>query len=989
MCWPGIVPVPWGVCMRLAAAIILAVVVCGAAGASDLVPTVTNSGFEEGAAGWNWQVMGGAQASFEISAGNPHTGKYCVVFHNGSGLAPNVYGRFSTGVSVIPSAEYELSCWVRGEDVGAGPGSSHLTDWNSYMLDLPSGAYGWQRVSTVFTTKPGQNGLNLGINITNKCKTLAIDDVVLKPLGGQLQGDGLSGIILTNPTVIGHDSTVSVCVLLECSNKNAVAIESGVTGEGSKIASKRSALTQGQNRIEWEWNTGKAPFGKYTCAVRVVDGKGEILASGSTTTDVVDSPVFADIDKVEARKREFDSLYKQCQARKINLAYPTAAKTMLEQFIPLAREDVRKGFEYRAKYAVTDFNRSLDEGIAQMKAYLADPTTAPVTRRYQTGKVAIDGVSFVGDRKDSNGKNDIGPLFFCGYGHFSRARIDMPLWPGYGVNIIQAAEFGPAQVFPEEGKVDLTQVKTLINTLDEAAKRNVRVDWLLSPHYFPAWAMQKYPQLGKGGGGFFGFCVDDPAAKAIIEKFIRLVVPMIKDKPALNSICLSNEPVFNNVANCDNTKQTWIDYLTRKHGDIETLNRRYGTNYASFADVPYSGDPQAYDWIVCDQERFAEWHKWMADVIHEIAPNVPTHAKVMSTYLNPGCVSFATDPELFGQSLEINGNDCYSFPTGNPAWPMDNWLVAMCYDMQRSFANKPVFNSENHIAPDGSTYYIPPDNFRTSLWLGALHGQGATTIWVWERAFDNSNGFIGSVFERPGCAEAVGATCLDLNRFAGEMTALENVKAPVAIIYSNSSMIRCGNQHAGAVQRVYQALAFCGVKIDFISEKQLAAGKGAQYKLIIAPQVEVITDAAAAGIAALPESTRLLVLNECFTRNEYGKNRSDEAIKQLRAKGAPLTDGDPAKVLWPALRRELESVGGLSGYSVVDAKTGEPIWGVDWLPASVGGRTVMSIVNYKGEPVDVKILRRGSEVTATDLLSLGGRERVSTVKSLTPVLASL
>ena len=320
----------------------------------------------------------------------------------------------------------------------------------------------------------------------------------LRPLGGQLQGDGINGIILTNPKVTGHDSQVSVCVLLESSSKTAAAVESTVSIDGKTIAKNRSAIKAGENKINWEWNSGKAPFGKYDCAVRVVDAHGTVLASGTTSTDVADSPILADIDKVQARMLEFDALYKQCKAKQINLAYPATAKTMLDQFIPLAVEDVRAGFEYRATWAVGDFNRSLDDAIAQMKAYLADPSTAPVTERYRTGKVTIDGLSFIGDRIDSNGKKDQGPLFFCGYGHFSRARIDMPKWPGYGVNIIQAAEFGPDQVFPQEGKVDLTQVKTLIKTLDEAAKNNVRVDWLMSPHFFPSWALKKYPQLGKG-----------------------------------------------------------------------------------------------------------------------------------------------------------------------------------------------------------------------------------------------------------------------------------------------------------------------------------------------------------------------------------------------------------------------------------------------------------------------------------------------------------
>jgi len=968
------------------ALVVLAIAILRApAAAGSLVPTIADPGFENGAAGWGWQVVGGAQASYEITTADPHSGKHCLVFHSNSGIAPNVYGRLVTGVNVIPSTKYELSCWVRGEDVAAGAGSSHFGDWVAYMMDLPTGTFGWRKVSVEFTTAPGQQSINIGINITNKCKALAVDDVNLRPLGGQLQGNGVSGIILTNPRVVGHDSVVPVCVLADISGKTT-RIEIAISTSGKQITSTRARLKPGQNKIDWEWNSGKSPYGKYDCFVRVLDRDGLVLASGTTSTEVADSPIFADIDKVEARKLEFDALYKQCKAKGINLAYPTTAKTMLEQFIPLVRGDVRAGFDYRANWSVGDFNRSLDDGIAVMKAYLQDPGLAPVTKRYRTGKVEIDGLSFVGDRVDSTGKKDCGPLFFCGYGHFNQARTDIPRWPGYGINIIQAAEFGPAQVFPEEGKVDLTQVKTLINTLDDAAKNNVRVDWLLSPHYFPAWAINKYPQLGKGGGGFFGFCVDDPAAKQIVEKFLRLIVPMIKDKPALNSICLSNEPLFPNIANCDNTKQMWIDYLTRAHGDVGTLNKRYGTNYASFADVPYGGDPQAYDWIVYDQQRFAGWHRWMADVIHEIAPNIPTHAKVMSNELNPGAVSWATDQELFGNLLELNGNDCYIFPANGV---LDPWMQNTSYDIQRSFARKPIFNSENHIAPDGSNYYIVPEHFRTAMWQGAIHGQGCTTIWVWERAFDNSNGFIGSVMDRPGCAQAVGVACLDLNRFADEVTALETEKAPVAILYSMSSIIRHGNEHVGAIYPVYFGLDFSGIKIDFISEKQLAAGKGAQYKAIIAPDVETITDAAFDGLRKLPSSTRLLCLRNCFARNEYGKARSAESIKQVKDSSIALPDGDAEKVLWPALRKELGLAGALSDYSVVDAKTGEPIWNVEWLPVKVGGRTVMNLINFQNKALDIKILRQGKEIEARDMFSLGGREKVTTLKPIMPVLAEI
>ena len=80
----------------------------------------------------------------------------------------------------------------------------------------------------------------------------------------------------------------------------------------------------------------------------------------------------SDIDNVEARMKVFNELYAKCHARKIPLDYPAVAKTTLEQFIPLAREDAQNGQEKRADYAVRDFNRTLDQSITEMKAYLAD-----------------------------------------------------------------------------------------------------------------------------------------------------------------------------------------------------------------------------------------------------------------------------------------------------------------------------------------------------------------------------------------------------------------------------------------------------------------------------------------------------------------------------------------------------------------------------------------------------------------------------------------
>lgn len=962
---------------------------CTAHAASKLDVTITNPGFEDGVTGWGWSTMGGCQSSYRSETANPHSGRKCLVLVNESGFGPNVYGRLVQAARVQPDTVYEFSVWVRGEGVEAAQGPSHFTDWMTYTVNLPSGTFGWTRVTGRVRTRPDQFFLNLGLNVVNSCKALAIDDVTLRAVGDEFKGQGVEGSVVAPRRVVGDDAPGYLAAIVRSTLSDA-SVEAIISSDRAVILSKRAGLRRGETEIDWKWNSRKAPFGDYACVVRVVDSAGKSLAETRWAMAKVKSPISDDIDRVDARLPEFESLYKQCQAKGIALDYPTAARTMLKECIPLARQDLRAGHDWRAQFAVTDFNRSIDEAISQMKAYLADPSLSPNVPRYQTGKVSVDGLSFVGNSKDNQGAVRRGPLFFCGFGHFKRVRDDIPLWPGYGVNIIQFSEFGPSTVFPSEGKVSLDYVRTLRKTLDDAAKHNVRVDFLLSPHYFPQWAMDKWPHLAKGNGGFISYNVDAPEAKTLVEKFLRLVIPMVKDKPALHSFCLTNEPVMINFADCDNTRPMWLDYLARAHGTIDALNRHYGTSFSSFADVPLQAKgPELYDYCIFAQERFSAWHKWMADICHELAPDIPVHAKAMSTELNPGTVGWGVDHELLGQLLDLNGNDCFMSPAGGPGYSVDWALQGSSYDMQRSWARKPIFNSENHLTGDFSRSYVAPEHFRTALWQGAVHGQGATTIWVWDRTDDPAECLYGNVGDRPGCGQAVGTTCMDLNRFADEVTALQNAKSPVALLYSASSMIRNGGAHSGAIWRLYTALNFCGVKVDFISEKQLAAGKGSQYRMIILPQASHVTDAAFQGLRDLTSTTRVVFVNECLTGDPYGKPRPAALVAELRARSTILTDGDSMTVLWPALRKHLGDLGALPEVSVVDAQTGEPVWGVEWLSANVSGRTVINMVNLTDQPKDIKIVRAGRDLSARDLLSLGGRRIVRRLRPITPVLAEV
>ena len=133
---------------------------------------------------------------------------------------------------------------------------------------------------------------------------------------------------------------------------------------------------------------------------------------------------------------------------------------------------------------------------------------------------------------------------------------------------------------------------------------------------------------------------------------------------------------------------------------------------------------------------------------------------------------------------------------------------------------------------------------------------------------------------------------------------------------------------------------------------------------------------------------RLALAGDGLAKDCYGQETPAGQLAGLRARALLLDAKLPARQIQPALCRELGQLGALPKWRVVDAATGEAAWGVEWLPAKVNGRTVINAVNLLREPVQVRILRGNRTLAATDLLSLGGREQVETLKPMTPVLAA-
>ncbi|MEN6357889.1 MAG: beta-galactosidase [Armatimonadota bacterium] len=671
----------------------------------------------------------------------------------------------------------------------------------------------------------------------------------------------------------------------------------------------------------------------------------------------------ADLDKLKAGGQD--------------ISYPMVSYTVLANFVGYAKEDVDKNEVQRASYALSDMEWIKRKLESDMSDALSGKCKLPAVPRW-TGdtRPVIKGSSFIAPTT-TPGKpgHQMRPVFFNGFGHFSEVCESIEKWPSYGTNIIQF-ETGPTVVFPEEGKV-VDASPGILKILDRAQKAGVAVNFLLSPHYFPDWMFAKYPELRKAREYFFPMCLHAPETQELLKRYVKLVVEPIKDHPALQSICISNEP--RNVEEpCKYADEQFRTWLKARHGDIATLNSRWGTTYASFDEItvpnPFAGadaeKPMGRwaDFVRWNQEYFTAFHKMLADAVHEVAPKLPVHAKVQS--MTFGCASelkCGNDAYLYGTISDINGNDsnCYYAFGGDEDGYANEWLEnGIYYDLQRSVKDAPVVNSENHIIRDRETRYVPPEHIRAALWQEAIHGQSATTIWVWERTFDHGSDLYGSIMQRPGCARAVGIVNLDLNRAAYEVTALQQAPPQVLILHDTSALIYDKEEFDRCMFRTYIALNFCGLKIGFVTERQLEAGLVPTTSVLCIPNARHISNAAFSALKKYKGHV-IMLGNESLAYDEFDNPRSEK----LSGDVIPFSRKDnPARDVHNLLMAKLNAWKVCPKAELVD-ENGSPVWGVEWREANTANGTVVNIINYLNKPISVKLIYKGKAANTTDVLT--------------------
>ena len=187
------------------------------------------------------------------------------------------------------------------------------------------------------------------------------------------------------------------------------------------------------------------------------------------------------------------------------------------------------------------------------------------------------------------------------------------------------------------------------------------------------------------------------------------------------------------------------------------------------------------------------------------------------------------------------------------------------------------------------------------------------------------------------------------------------------------------------MKAAYTALTFLGEPVTFVTERQLAEGTAAPVRAIILPQANHVTDATVAALNLfVAKGGKLIALGDGnLSLDEYSRERS--LPRSLKSMALPANDDE--RVVFRQLTPILRKLG--LPVELLDVKTGERVFGVEYRVVSEQGRTYLSALNQLKNNLVVKLAGR-PPAQIKDLLSenMGESTRIH-LEPMVPVLLDL
>jgi len=337
--------------------------------------------------------------------------------------------------------------------------------------------------------------------------------------------------------------------------------------------------------------------------------------------------------------------------------------------------------------------------------------------------------------------------------------------------------------------------------------------------------------------------------------------------------------------------EAFIEWLKGRYGTLRVVNAAWGTDFRAFSPQMMPRPEEArlsaarwFDWVDFNRQRLTRHVEWACANVRKVLPQLPLGLSCFRYALAGSRGLSGVDPVALASTLDVlEANGC------DP----------MTLDLAVAVAQgkKPVVDACGEARRFGVLPHL-------------LHGCAAVGLRRWPPAPLDS---VRAVED----AARVLRECLLARRLAREIELLRGARCPVALLYSDASMlqvppetVRCGATPYGRVlTRAYEAARFVGVRCGFIAASAAAAKRWRGAKVVVVAGSPAEEDKVVRGLLDFVElGGELVIIAESLVTDAHGRQADYLArlgIEVLETE-RPATRADPRPERGGALDKLVE-----------------------------------------------------------------------------------
>ena len=449
-----------------------------------------------------------------------------------------------------------------------------------------------------------------------------------------------------------------------------------------------------------------------------------------------------------------------------------------------------------------------------------------------------------------------------------------------GVNIVSLGIFSWSRLQPAEDSFDFGWLDRVMDLLRDGG---IAVDLATATASPPPWLSHRHPEilpvLPDGvrlwPGARQHYCPSSPIYRDAAKRLVEAIAGRYREHPALTMWHVGNEYGCHIPTGCycDVSAAAFRAWLRGRYGSIEALNHAWGTDFWSqrYGDweeilppriAPTWPNPsQQLDFQRFSSDALLECYEIERAVLKKHTPDMPVTTNFMR-FFKP------LDHWKWAEREDVVSDDVYQDP-GDPDAGMRS---AMAADLMRSLGHgRPwilMEQTSNRVNWRPVNIAKAPGQMRLWSYQAVARGADGVLFFQWRQSRSGAEKFHSAMV--PHGPTDSNPTWLEVVRLGRELGELDDVcgsriQASVAILHDWDSWwaLELPSKptalldHVGQLETYYRPLFDANVVADFARPGDDLSG----YRLVLAPNLYLVTDEAAAQLARFVEAGGTLVMS--------------------------------------------------------------------------------------------------------------------------------